>query len=106
MFLEEGRERDPSQNQNRDVGICPNCGSGLLQVDEFEKIAGETWFGYFECPDCEWSKTRVLDRYDIDELDEVLGGRDLQLKNELDEMEKTSPEELIGALIADGYRPR
>lgn len=105
MSLEQGRELDPSQNQNTLTASCPDCGSGLLQADEFEKIGDEMWFVLIECAECDWSKTKAINGEEIDEIDEILDGNDRVLKEKLSEMERATPEELIGAFAAAGHKP-
>lgn len=100
MSLEQGRELDPSQNQNTGLDTCPDCGGSRLQADEFERVAEGVWFGYMECPDCDWSKTRVLDKDAIDELDEVLDERAREVDKQLNRMVEENMQETIGVFAA------
>lgn len=90
----EGYEQDPNQNQNRDLDACPDCGKRLLQVSDYELIQDGLWFGYVNCPSCEWGETRVMSEDDVDRFDDALDVRDRELKTGLETLEGTSVEEL------------
>ncbi len=104
MSLEEGAERDPSLSQNRHLDTCPSCGKALLKDSDYDIVGDGVWFVYLDCTNCEWSKTTVLSDAEVDQLQDALHERDWQLKTELEEMERASPEEVMGALAASSQR--
>lgn len=101
MSLGQGREQDPSQNQNRSLDQCPDCEGKFLQDREgLEEAASGIWFAYLQCADCGHEETRALSNDQADELNGVLDDRALELKAELEQMERLKPEEMIGAIAA------
>ena len=107
--IEVIRFHDDAVEPARELHICPQCGSDLVQPVSWSETSEEQWELTLECPNCWWSTHGVFDREQIHELEERLDGgladmlQDLQRlaqANMTDQMER-----FIAALHADLILP-
>ena len=97
-------EPDQSRNQNRQMHICPQCDSGLVQPTCWEQAGWSTddlhgrqsmWRVVLRCPDCEWYNSGVFTEEEIDIYDEILDKGTYRLANTLKEMTQANMGEEI-----------
>jgi ribosomal protein S27AE len=56
----------------RELHMCPECASDLVQPVCWNDAGGHRWELMLECPNCGWVEEGVYDRDDIDRLEERL----------------------------------
>ena len=78
-FAQEYRHEDgqvPSHRQPvpsaRQLHVCPDCESGLVQPVSWSQIADEEWELVLQCPNCWWSCEGVFSSTEVGELEEHL----------------------------------
>jgi len=100
---------EPSRNrtkQSKDLHVCPECGSGLVQPTCWEQAGDRShWRVWRRCPECEWFCQGVYDEGDIDAFDEQLDLGAHELADELRVLEHSNmaamAETFVAALAAD-----
>lgn len=66
-------ERDPSQNQNRKLHICPDCNGELVQPVDWQELPGSNQYKTtLRCPDCEWFGTGTFSQQALEEFDVLI----------------------------------
>ncbi|HEX3318389.1 MAG TPA: hypothetical protein VHR88_10245 [Solirubrobacteraceae bacterium] len=56
----------------RQLHLCPGCGSSLVHPVDWEEVASDAWRLELRCPNCEWTGEAVYERRVVEELDEEL----------------------------------
>ena len=100
---------EPSRNrtkQSKDLHICPECGSGLVQPTCWEQGSDRShWRVWRRCPECEWFCQGVYAENEIDAFDEQLDLGAHELADELRVLEHSNmaamAETFVAALAAD-----
>lgn len=81
--------------------VCPHCGSKLVQPTCWEQTRRRgCWRVWRRCPECDWQCSSIHGEREIDAYDEELDNGTAALACELEEMQRESMEELIGAFSA------
>ncbi len=104
MNMREPRHNDAQQT--RDLHICPQCGSCLVQPTCWEQAGDrEHWRVWRRCPECEWFCQGVHAGHEIDAFDEQLDIGSHELADELKALEHANmadmAEVFVTALAAD-----
>lgn len=100
---------EPSRHRTqaaKDLHICPECGSGLVQPTSWEQAGDRAhWRVWRRCPECEWFCQGVHDEDAIDAFDEQLDRGAEELADELRALEHANlaamAEAFVTALAAD-----
>lgn len=87
--------------QGKDLHICPECGSDLVQPTGWEQ-AGDRghWRVWRRCPECEWFCQGVHGEGPIDAFDEQLDLGAHELADELRALERANMTDMADAFIA------
>jgi hypothetical protein len=66
----------PEATHQRELHICPQCASDLVQPVDWSEQPGGRWNLLLECPNCAWCDTGIFDAAQVeafeDNLDEGL----------------------------------
>jgi hypothetical protein len=62
----------PTAAPERQLHLCPACGSHLVHPIDWEEVAADNWRLELRCPNCEWVGGAVYERRLVEELDEEL----------------------------------
>jgi hypothetical protein len=96
--------REPSRNrtkQARELHICPECGSCLVQPTLWEQAGDRThWRVWRRCPECEWCCQGVHGEAEIDAFDEQLDLGAHELAEELRALERSNMADMADAFAA------
>jgi hypothetical protein len=77
-----------SASQAKDLHVCPECGSGLVQPTCWEQAGDRShWRVWRRCPECEWRCQGVYSEGEIDAFDEQLDLGAHELADELRALE-------------------
>lgn len=75
-MLPSGREvevvRHLEHPAERDLHVCPSCGSELVQPSDWAGNAGGRLALTLTCPNCEWQETGLYDRDQVEALEDQL----------------------------------
>jgi hypothetical protein len=95
---------DPSRNQTKQakqLHICPQCGSDLVQPTCWEQASDRThWRVWRRCPECEWCCEGVHGETEIDAFDEQLDLGAHELADELRALEHSNMADMTDAFVA------
>jgi hypothetical protein len=95
---------EPSRNQTkqaRQMHICPECGSSLVQPTCWEQAGDRAhWRVWRRCPECEWSCQGVHGETEIDAFDEQLDLGAHELADELKALEHSNMAAMADAFVA------
>ena len=81
-------ERDPSQNQNKKIHVCNDCGSSLVQPTRWEQARDRrNWRLWTRCPECEHTEDAIYGEREIDAYDEALDEGTEMLAGQLKQLE-------------------
>lgn len=96
--------REPSRNptpQVKDLHICPECGSSLVQPTCWEQASDRTsWRIWRRCPECEWFSQGVHGETEIDAFDEQLDIGAHELADELKALEHSNMTDMADSFVA------
>jgi len=99
----------PPAADSRDPHLCPVCGSTLVHPTEWQRIAVAAWRITLRCPNCETTRTVVLDRSQVERLNRALYEGTERLAREADQLVRHNFEEeadkFVAALDADLILP-
>lgn len=56
----------------RDLHMCPQCDSDLVQPMSWSEGADTRWNLTLECPNCAWTESGVYDRSQVERLEDKL----------------------------------
>lgn len=70
--IEVVRFQELGEQQLRELHVCPQCGSELVQPLSWVDAGNERWELELECPNCWWSETDVYEREEIEALEDRL----------------------------------
>jgi hypothetical protein len=111
VVLPSGRtvEIGESRDLCRDLHVCPECRSELVDLVEWEDVGAPAWRVVLRCPECETCRQGVLSEAPVDALvGELRRGRDALARDyELMWRANMSAEidRFVTALHADGLLP-
>ncbi|HZO04948.1 MAG TPA: hypothetical protein VFB52_01040 [Solirubrobacterales bacterium] len=96
--------REPARNktkQRKDLHICPECGSDLVQPTFWEQAGDRAhWRVWRRCPECEWFCQGVHGEDEIDAFDEQLDIGAHTLADELRALEHANMSDMADAFVA------
>jgi hypothetical protein len=105
-----------STEQAKDLHICPECDSGLVQPTCWEQAGDRAhWRVWRRCPECEWSSQGVFSENEIDSFDEQLDLGAHELAGELRALEHSNMSAMTDTFVlalaadlisADDFAPR
>jgi hypothetical protein len=95
--------------QERDLSICAECASRLVEPFEWSAAGAERWRVVLRCPNCEHRSEGVFTQACVDRFDEELDRGTGSLCQDLKRLEHANMiddvERFIGALHADAILP-
>jgi hypothetical protein len=95
--------REPSRDQaqpTKDLHVCPECGSGLVQPTCWEQTGDrDHWRVWRRCPECEWFCQGVYGDREIDAFDEQLDIGAHELAEELRALEHSNMADMAEAFV-------
>lgn len=95
------RERSRDQTEAKQLHICPECGSGLVQPTCWEQAGDRAhWRVWRRCPECEWFCQGVHGEREIDAFDEQLDIGAHALADELKALEHSNMADMADAFAA------
>ncbi len=96
------REPAPKKTKRaRDLHICPECGSHLVQPTCWERAGDRAhWRVWRRCPECEWHCQEVHGEGEIDAFDEQLDIGAHALADELRALEHSNMAAMADAFVA------
>jgi hypothetical protein len=83
------------ERRARDLHICPECDSPLVQPIAWAEASGQRWDLTLACPNCDWTQTGTFSREQIDRLEEHL---DDGLAEMLDDLQRLTQANMTGEL--------
>lgn len=87
--------------QGKDLHICPQCGSDLVQPTSWEQAGDRShWRVWRRCPECEWFCQGVHGEDEIDAFDEQLDIGAHTLADELRALEHANMSAMADAFVA------
>ncbi len=94
---------EQSRNQTKQakqLHICPECGSCLVQPTCWEQAGDRTrWRVWRRCPECEWSCQGIHGEREIDAFDEQLDLGAHELADELKALEQANMADMADAFV-------
>jgi len=77
ILLPSGREIqlrrfDQARAKDRELHVCPSCGSELVQPSDWSQGPGGQFTLTLECPNCGWWETGVYERGQVEQLEDRL----------------------------------
>jgi hypothetical protein len=91
----------PQTKQSKQLHVCPQCGSCLVQPTCWEQQAGDRtrWRVWRRCPECEWFCQGVHGEREIDDFDEQLDLGAHELADELKALEHANMADMADAFV-------
>ena len=103
------RVRPAPATDDRDLCVCENCSSELVEPVEWAAAGHERWRVALRCPNCEHFSEGVFSQECVDRFDERLDDGTAELVNDLKSLREANMaedvERFIGALHADAILP-
>jgi len=94
-------EHGPHRTKAKELHICPECGSCLVQPTCWEQAGGRSrWRVWRRCPECEWSCQGIHGEHEIDAFDEQLDLGAHELADELKALEQANMADMADAFVA------
>lgn len=97
------------ETQDRDLCVCVDCQSDLVEPTEWEAAASKRWRVALRCPNCWWTGEGVFSQECVDRFDERLDAGTASLVADLKRFEHANMaedvERFIGALKAGAITP-
>jgi hypothetical protein len=91
----------PQTTQAKQLHVCPECGSCLVQPTCWEQAGDRThWRIWRRCPECEWFCQGVHGEREIDDFDEQLDLGAHELADELRALEHANMADMADAFVA------
>ncbi|MFN8163104.1 MAG: hypothetical protein U0R26_04595 [Solirubrobacterales bacterium] len=93
--------RGDKTQQVKDLHICPECGSDLVQPTCWEQAGDKAhWRVWRRCPECEWFCQGVHGESEINAFDEQLDLGAHELAHELRALEHANMADMAHAFVA------
>jgi hypothetical protein len=94
---------------DRDLHICPDCGSDLVQPSDWWQGAGGSLGLTLDCPNCAWRESGVYEQAQVDRLEDWLDEGLITLIDDLHRLAQANMasdvDQFIGALNRDLILP-
>lgn len=100
---------DQPQTGDRDLHICPNCNSELVQPRDWSQSFGDRLALTLACPNCQWQESGVYGRAQVERLEDRLDDGLIALLDDLHRLTQANMasdvERFIDALHRDLILP-
>jgi hypothetical protein len=63
---------DEADSKVRELHVCPDCASDLVQPLSWSECSEARWQLTLECPNCGWLESGVYDRQQVEQLEDRL----------------------------------
>jgi predicted RNA-binding Zn-ribbon protein involved in translation (DUF1610 family) len=114
IVLPSGREIEvlrwgKPETDGRDLHVCPDCGSELVQPSDWSQRADGSFGLTLECPNCAWRESGIYEQAQVDRLEDQLDEGLIALIDDLHRLTQANMasdiDQFVGALNRDLILP-
>ena len=103
------RQYDQAQSEDRELCVCPNCGSELVQASNWSQGDDDSVALTLRCPNCSWRESGVYERTQVELFEDRLDDGLIALIDDLHRLTQANMasdvDRFVGALNSDLILP-